>query len=172
MGEPQPILIVVMGVSGCGKSTVGHQLAEIYKAVFLDADDFHSAANIAKMSAGTPLTDHDRIDWIEAMRAGVCQQRSDVVILACSALTASVQKGLACLPRRLIYVHLNTENVDMQARLKRRDHFMPASLLDSQYEALTIPEAAHDFDANLPLPELLASIAETLSASLPLPEFH
>ena len=98
--------------------------------------------------------------------------QSDVVILACSALTASVQKGLACLPRRLIYVHLNTENVDMQARLKRRDHFMPASLLDSQYEALTVPEAAHDFDANLPLPELLASIAETLSASLPLPEFH
>ncbi|MEL6688333.1 MAG: gluconokinase, GntK/IdnK-type [Pseudomonadota bacterium] len=172
MEQPSPILIVVMGVSGCGKSTVGRKLAEHYGAVFLDADDFHPQANIRKMSSGTPLTDQDRVGWVKIMQDGVSRYPTRLVVLACSALTKAVQDGLARLPRQITYVHLNTDNVDMEGRLSQRDHFMPASLLDSQYDALNVPEDAVEFDASLPITDLVARISNTLRPIIPEPDLQ
>ena len=166
--DQQSVLIVVMGVSGCGKSTVSACLAETHNWPFLEADDFHSDANIAKMSSGTPLTDEDRVGWIEDIAKAVSERREPVIVLACSALTPMVQSRLKQIPRDILFLHLNTRSVDMFERLSKRDHFMPPSLLASQYDALSVPEGAIDIDAGLSLGTMMDRVDGALRAHIPL----
>lgn len=135
-------VIIVMGVSGSGKTTVGELLAERLKLPFHDADDFHSAANIAKMKAGHPLTDDDRRDWLADMAAAIVGwQAADGAVLACSALKEAYRRTLqGQAPRPLKWVFLDGPDAVLYARLEaRRGHYMKARMLDSQLQTLERP---------------------------------
>ena len=132
--------IVVAGVSGCGKTTIGHALAESIGWPFIEADDFHSAASREKMTAGTPLNDADRAPWLTALNAELLQQAP--AVLACSALKKSYRDQLSKgLSTRFIWISLSRE-LATQRISGRQEHFMPASLVDSQFETAEVPEEA------------------------------
>jgi gluconokinase len=138
------VIVVVMGVSGSGKSTVGALLAQRLGAEFLDADEFHPPENVAKMAAGVPLTDADRKPWLERLNAEL-QQRNNAV-LACSALKESYRhaltQGIDCR-----FVHLRGTIELIRARMQTRSHrYMPASLLESQFATLEPPADAIEAD--------------------------
>lgn len=135
--------LIIMGVSGCGKSLIGSRVAEQLGGVFEDADDFHSEANKAKMRAGTPLTDDDRWPWYATLRARIEEMRAKtpVYVLACSALKAVYRERLrgADAGEEIAFVLLNGSREVIHQRLAaRKGHYMPASLLDSQLAILEI----------------------------------
>ena len=128
--------IVVMGVSGSGKSTVGAALAQRLRVPFADADDFHPAANIAKMTAGHALDDDDRYPWLEAIGDWLAQHPGGAVI-SCSALKRKYRDQLRRHCADLTFLHLSGSTAVIQRRqASRPGHFMPASLLASQFETL------------------------------------
>ena len=134
--------IVVMGVSGSGKSTVGELLAERLGWPFGDADEFHPPANIAKMRSGTPLTDDDRRPWLAAIAAWIDEGRASGKprIVGCSALKRRYRDILIGARHDVRLVYLRGTKAVIAARMAaRRDHFMPAALLDSQFAALEEP---------------------------------
>ncbi len=136
-----PRTLVIMGVSGCGKTLAGSRLAARLGGVFEDADDFHSAANKAKMGQGIPLTDEDRWPWYAALRARIVEMRgrTPVYVLACSALKAVYRERLRAGdgPEDLRFIHLKGDRDVIFARMAaRQGHYMPASLLDSQFAIL------------------------------------
>jgi len=136
-----PRVIVVMGVSGCGKSTIGRLLAERLGWVFQEGDDLHPAANVSKMRAGVSLTDEDRRPWLENVAAWIegrlAADESGVV--ACSALKQIYRERLAR-PGGVVFVHLAVDRHTLEERLAgRRGHFMPAALLASQLGTLEEP---------------------------------
>jgi gluconokinase len=143
------MVIVVMGVSGCGKTTVGRALAERIGARFVDADDYHSDANVTKMRAGTPLTDEDRAPWLTTLRAMIDTwvEAGDTTVLACSALTEPIRAALGVDRDSVRIVHLRGTPAVIESRMRDRDHFMPASLLESQFALLEPPAGALDLDA-------------------------
>lgn len=159
---PARSLIVIMGVSGCGKSTVGRALAQHNNWPYLEGDDFHPDENIQKMSSGTPLTDPDRASWVEAICEAVDAQTAPVLVLACSALTPFVRNRLDQVSRKTVYAHLKIDNVDMMDRLTTRDHFMPAGLLPSQLAALSVPDGAYEFDAHAPPGMIVTQMTDQL----------
>ncbi|MGV0655925.1 gluconokinase [Mycolicibacterium thermoresistibile] len=128
--------IVVMGVSGCGKSTVGAALARRLGVPFADADDFHPPANIAKMASGRPLDDPDRLPWLEAVGRWSAGQPGGAVV-ACSALRRSYRDRLRRHRGDLVFLHLTGEpEVIARRQAGRTGHFMPSSLLRSQFDTL------------------------------------
>jgi len=130
-------LLVVMGVSGSGKSTVGAALAQRLGVPFEDADDLHPAANIAKMSAGIPLDDDDRRPWLETIGTWLAAHDGDGGVISCSALKRSYRDQLRAHAARAVFVHLHgTREVIARRQAARPGHFMPASLLDSQFDTL------------------------------------
>lgn len=138
-----PQTVVVTGVAGSGKSTVSAALAARTGAVVLDADDFHPAANVAKMASGTALTDADRGPWIDALGQEIARRaaRGDRVVLACSALRRDHRSRLRSAADDVVLVHLDVSVPELRRRLGDRvGHFMPAALLDSQLEALELPD--------------------------------
>mgnify|MGYP001244534592 CR=1 FL=1 len=139
----RPAVIVVMGVSGAGKTTLGRALAATLGWDFADADDFHPAANVAKMRAGTPLDDDDRAPWLAALRVEI-ERRITLgkpLVLACSALKASYRRVLVGDDAdRVRLVHLDGSPELIAQRLAARTgHYMPPSLLDSQLATLEAP---------------------------------
>jgi len=146
--------IVVMGVCACGKSTVGEALAAHAKLPFADGDAFHPDVNIAKMEAGTPLTDADRWPWLT--KIGEELGRSDGLVIACSALKRSY-RDLICekAERPVAFAHLIGTKELLSSRMgQRTGHFMPTSLLDSQLETLEVPgsdelSVSIDIDTNV-----------------------
>lgn len=160
---PPPRIVVVMGVSGTGKTTVGQRLARHLGWTFADADDFHPAANVAKMRAGTALNDADRAPWLaalaERMRAALTAQ--ETLVLACSALKASYRAILDVDPatRAVAFVHLTGARELLASRLQARPgHFMPASLLASQLATLEPPADALTLDVISPPEKLVEAI--------------
>lgn len=129
-------LVVVMGVSGSGKSTVGRLLAESLVADFVDGDDLHSAANIAKMSAGVPLTDEDRYPWLTKVGQVLAQAGEQGCVVACSALRRSYRDVIRAEAGQSVFVELDGTRELLAARMNRPGHFMPRSLLDSQLATL------------------------------------
>jgi gluconokinase len=128
--------IVVMGVSGCGKSTVAKGLAERLGWPMAEGDDFHSVQNKAKMSAGTPLTDEDRWPWLESIRDWIDRTPSHAII-TCSSLKRSYRDLLRTARARVRFLHLDGSPTVLGERMAaRKGHFMPAALLISQLETL------------------------------------
>jgi carbohydrate kinase (thermoresistant glucokinase family) len=138
----RPSGLIVMGVAGSGKSTVGEALAARLGWRFADGDDFHPPANVAKMSAGTPLTDEDRWPWLNAIAAAIQASidRGEPMIVACSALKRRYRDVLVGgrADVRVVYLQGSRELI-AERMAKRRDHFMPTALLDSQFAALEEP---------------------------------
>ena len=154
------MVLVLMGVSGSGKTTVGKVLAGELGWTFVEADEFHSAANVAKMRAGIPLTDADRRPWLDALRVRIdraCTEGENVV-LACSALKHAYQDYLerddpACV--HYIYLH-GSEELLRKRLAERQGHFMNPQLLHGQFETLEPPAEALRVDATPP-PEAIAA---------------
>ena len=147
--------IVVMGVSGSGKSTVGAALAQRLRVPFADADDFHPPANIAKMTAGQPLDDDDRYPWLEAIGEWLAERCGDGGVMSCSALKRKYRDQLRRHCVGVEFLHLSgTPEVISKRQASRPGHFMPASLLASQFATLEPLESdehgiAIDVDQNI-----------------------
>jgi gluconokinase len=138
----EPLVIVLMGVTGVGKTTVGRLVAQDLGFVFLDADDFHSPENVAKMRRGTPLTDADREPWLAALRAEIEARlaRGESAVLACSALKQAYRDRLHA-GEAVRFVHLRGAASLIRDRLLARSgHYMDPGLLDSQFAALEEPK--------------------------------
>ncbi|WP_206050292.1 gluconokinase [Oceaniglobus ichthyenteri] len=131
---------VVMGVSGCGKSVIGALLAERMGATYIDGDDLHPASNVAKMAAGTALTDEDRAPWLDQVGATLGAAQG-VAIIGCSALKRIYRDRIrAAAGQDVMFLHLSGDKTLIAGRMgARTGHFMPTSLLDSQFEALEPP---------------------------------
>jgi gluconokinase len=139
------MIVVLMGVSGCGKSTLGPLLAARLGYPFIDADEFHPPANVAKMAAGTPLTDEDRWPWLELLNRRLLEHEH--AVLACSALKERYRQVLARGLADCRFVHLRGSVELIRSRLAERKHrYMPASLLESQFAALEPPRDAIEID--------------------------
>jgi carbohydrate kinase (thermoresistant glucokinase family) len=164
------MIILVMGVSGSGKSTVGGRLAKALGIPFLDADSLHPAGNIAKMTAGVPLSDEDRWPWLDAVhrRMAGAAARGEGLVAACSALRGAyrrrLSKGIPDL--RVVYLHA-TREVLRRRLLRRKDHFFTnPDLLDSQLATLEPPEDAIIIDVGrLDIDRAVAAVQERLEAS-------
>ena len=160
-----PLAILVMGVCGCGKSTVGQQLAREIGAAFIEGDTFHSAANVAKMAAGTPLTDEDREGWLQILAAQLAQASAERrgVVLACSALKRRYRDTLRNGAPALHIVHLQGARALLAARMAARTgHYMPPALLDSQLATLEAPQT----DEQAIAIDIAASTEEQVRAAL------
>jgi carbohydrate kinase (thermoresistant glucokinase family) len=143
----RPAAIIVMGVSGSGKSTIGALLAEALGWPFADADGFHPPENVAKMAAGQPLTDEDRWPWLDAIAAhiGASRRARQPVVVACSALRRAYRERLRAGHGDLIFLHLaGAPEVIATRQAARQGHFMPPSLMASQYATLEDPAEEAD----------------------------
>lgn len=160
------MIIVLMGVSGSGKTTVGKALARQLGWTFVDADDFHPAANVAKMHRGEPLTDEDRKPWLAAIHRRLLEaaQGGENVVLACSALKHAYRDYLQHEePERIYFVYLQgSEELIRQRLAGRKGHFMNPNLLHSQFEMLEPPENAVVVDIAPPPDEIAANIRRKL----------
>lgn len=158
------MVILIMGVSGSGKSTVGRALAKTVNGHFADADDYHPPENVAKMRSGRPLNDRDREGWLRALRAKIDEWllEDGTYVLACSALTNRIREVLGTDREgiHVVYLHGSKELID--ARMRVRDHFMPATLLDSQFALLEPPAGALDLDVTQTPEEIVAKIVTDL----------
>lgn len=158
----KPSVLVVMGVSGAGKTTLGLALAAALGWSFYEGDDFHPPANVAKMTAGIPLDDADREPWLEALAALIARalQSGEPMVVACSSLRERYRKVLAAPaaaePGALRFVYLKLPSELARARVAgRAEHFMPPVLIESQYATLEEPAEALVLDARLPVEELV-----------------
>ena len=157
-----PWQLVVMGVCGCGKSSVGRQLADELGLAFLEGDELHSPRNVALMAAGTALKDADRADWLSAIadRLGQALAAGQGLVVSCSALKRAYRDLLraACPGLRFIYLHGATDLLRLRLQ-QRQGHYMPPALLDSQLAALEPPgsdESAIFIDISPPSTEVAA----------------
>ena len=163
--------IVVMGVSGCGKSSVGQAIADDIHGRLIEGDAYHPAENIRKMSAGKPLDDNDRRGWLERLAdllaEGAAHQKMPV--LACSALKKSYRDILRSRVSGVAFVFLDLPHDVARKRVSSRpDHFMPASLIDSQFDTLEKPDMealVFVVDATLPVATIAQNAALWLARS-------
>lgn len=161
------MIVVVMGVSGAGKSTIGAALARELGWRFIDADDHHPPANVAKMAAGVPLTDSDRAPWLDAINLLLRNEKQ--AVLACSALKQSYRDRLTAGVPGAVFVYLKGEFELISGRLAGRRHrYMPASLLKSQFETLEPPEKSIAVDVDADVPACVAAIVKELRNQFPM----
>jgi carbohydrate kinase (thermoresistant glucokinase family) len=161
--------ILIMGVSGCGKSTLGGALAKTLGWRFVEGDTLHPPSNVAKMAAGVPLDDDDRRPFLAGVAAALVAGREHGVVVTCSALKRSYRDYLRSAAGDVVFVLPDVGRQALAARLAARDnHYMPASLLDSQLAALEPPTADEHVvvvDGNAPTAAQLASVRAVLAAT-------
>jgi gluconokinase len=163
-GARPAVIVVVMGVTGVGKTTIGRLVAQDLGWGFLDADDYHPPANVAKMRSGVPLTDADREPWLAALRAEIDARlaRSESAVLACSALKRSYRDRLHA-SEAVRFVHLRGDATLIRERLLARSgHYMDPGLLASQFAALEAPQGALVIDVAAPPMEIASRIEAAL----------
>jgi gluconokinase len=159
-----------MGVTGCGKTEVGCALAARLGAVFVEGDRLHPPENIARMSAGTPLTDEFRAGWLDRIGEEIAAERARGrrVVAGCSALKRKYRDRLRRLNPDLVFLHLVIDRATSLSRVgARKGHFMPASLVDSQFADLEPPgddEAALAVDGTLPIEEIVSAAVDFFSS--------
>jgi gluconokinase len=162
-----PPLVVVMGVSGSGKTTVGAALAQRLRVPFADADDFHPKANIDKMSAGIPLTDEDRGPWLDTIGAWLAAHAEHGGVASCSALRRAYRDVLTAAAPSAYFLHLHGTPQVIAARVAGRPgHFMPAALVESQFatlEPLEADERGAVLDVDQPVDDLVTQSLDLLS---------
>ena len=165
-----PRRVVLMGVSGCGKSTVGESLAQRLGWRFVEGDGLHPPENVAKMAAGQALNDEDRAGWLDTLSQCLARARQDQqgVVISCSALKRAYRDRLRRGDERTLFVHLNGSRELIAQRIAARTHqYMPASLLESQFVALQAPaedEQALVLDVQQPPTLLIETIVQHLQA--------
>ena len=163
------MIIVVMGVSGSGKTTIGKMLADAIRCSFLEGDSLHSKENIEKMSHGIPLTDSDRAPWLTAIRTHILRffKRGESLVVACSALEHQYREFLAKgVPITWVYLKGSAELI--RARMKHRlSHFMKADMLSSQFDALEEPSDAIVVDISPPPSAIVAQVLAQLPRPRP-----
>ena len=158
---------VIMGVSGCGKSTVGAALAQVFDIPYLEGDAYHPEANVAKMAAGTPLDDEDRAGWLKVLADEIRQarERDAGLVMSCSALKRRYRDMLRQADPSLRFVHLQGPRALIAERMQARvGHYMPSSLLESQLsilEPLQADEGGLTLDITQPPQVLVARITES-----------
>lgn len=153
-----------MGVSGCGKTTIGQRLAEETGFDFYDADDYHPQANIDKMKINLPLTDNDRFPWLSSLakKMKIWNTKNDF-ILACSALKESYRQILTSNFNTIVWIYLEGDQELIEFRLEaRKEHFMKSTLLASQFEALEIPEYGYHIPVSKSPNEIIKLIKSKL----------
>lgn len=169
-----PRVVVVMGVAGTGKSTVGALLATRLGVPYADGDDFHPPANIEKMRAGTPLTDEDRWPWLDAIGTWAHRQEAEGGgVVSCSALKRVYRDRLRATAPGIVLVHLTGDRKLIEERMRlRQGHFMPTALLDSQFatlEPLQADEPGVAVDVSGEPEEIAGRTAAALEACVPRP---
>lgn len=168
--EGSRALYVVMGVAGSGKSVIGAALARALGVDFVEGDDYHSAANVERMSSGIPLTDADRASWLSALAKRIRKARKEEkgVVMSCSALKRSYRDTLRAEAGELQFIYLRGPRAVIVERIaQRRGHFMPPALLDSQFDALQVPspeEQAWVIDIAQSPDEIIAALLARASA--------
>lgn len=156
--------VIVMGVAGCGKTTVGQQLGSLLKLPFFDGDDYHGEANQKKMAAGQPLTDTDREPWLENLCELIRAHPAGCAI-SCSALKQKYRQQLRQ-AGELRFVYLEISIAAATQRVASREHFFPVSLVEDQFNVLEDPGSEPDVvpvDGELPLAELVPLISVQLN---------
>ena len=161
----EPVVVLLMGVSGSGKTTIGLKLAAELGWSFRDADDFHPAANVAKMSAGLPLTDADRAPWLAAIRSHIdaALGRGESAIVTCSALKSAYRSAAISDPKKVKLVHLAGDFNLILERMSRREHFMKPDMLKSQFETLEPPTEAVTVNIAKTPEDIVAEIRRALN---------
>lgn len=163
--------IVVMGVAGCGKSAVGAALAAALGAVFIEGDRLHPPENVARMASGEPLTDQLREGWLDAIgeRIAASVGKGQSVVAACSALKRSYRERLRGFCPGIVFLYLEIDRATARERVtSRKGHFMPASLVDSQFAILEPPERderALTIDVTRPVADAVADAMRLLAKS-------
>jgi len=160
-------VIVVMGVSGCGKTSVGSRLADHLGWQFIESDDFHSAEDIRKMSNGIPLNDEDRWPWLKRLNKALKETIAggQCVVLACSALKDSYRKMLFTGIENGVVVYLKGSYALIHERMQQRAHFMGEDMLASQFDALEEPGNAFVADIRLPAENIVMDIMREFGLS-------
>ena len=159
------MIVILMGVTGAGKTTVGLALAAQLQWRFADADTYHSVANVEKMRRGAPLTDADREPWLASLHNAILAWLSagDNVVLACSALKKAYRRQLLVSPEvKLVYLKVGKELV-AQRLAERQHHYMNPALIDSQFATLEAPQGALTVDAALPTEAVVGEIRRALA---------
>lgn len=165
MTDKSAAIFIIMGVSASGKTTLGHALSAALNLCFLDGDDFHPPENIAKMSAEIPLNDQDREVWLHNLNQAAKSYQTSGAVIACSALKERYRKILSnelqdCISWIVLYESLDFIN----SRIRdRKDHFMPPTLLKSQFEILELPDYGLHLSARLSTAEMLTQILNSES---------
>ncbi|VAW43337.1 Gluconokinase [hydrothermal vent metagenome] len=159
------MIVILMGVSGSGKSTVGQALAQAWQCPFFDGDDFHPAENIAKMVADLPLTDADRQPWLAKLRQIIDQQLAigQNGVMAVSALKAAYRQTLGHPHSDLLLVYLQGSFDQILVHMAQRDHFIPPTLLQSQFDALEEPTDGLTISIDQPVAAIVLHILATLN---------
>jgi gluconokinase len=164
----RPLILIFMGVSGSGKTTVAKLFAEKMGAVFYEGDDFHPPSNIAKMRQGIPLTDEDRRQWLQVLREVIVRSltRNELAAMTCSALKAKYREQLEGGDARVRFVFLTGSQELIEERLKRRSgHFMPSTLLASQFAILEPPADALVFSCEKTPEQIVLELIHALEGA-------